>query len=67
MLYTGNAGQEFVSPDLASAFMFAQRQGAKRKAAILNRMSLIHGWSFMPVGRMDGRVRPASVMQEYAA
>ena len=67
VFYTGKAGQEFVSPDLTSAFPFALLQGAQRKAAVLNRMSLMHGWRFMPVGRMEGRYVPASVMQEYAA
>ncbi len=61
--YTGKAGGQFVGPAIDNAFAYDTVKAAQRKASILNNMSLIHGWRFMIVSRVNGDMRPASILE----
>jgi hypothetical protein len=47
--WTGRAGAEFVSPNEAEAFRGFTLEGARRKAAALNRGTAAHGILFVAV------------------
>ena len=47
--YTGKAGRDFVSDSPKDAFTGLSLEGARRKAATLNRMELMHGIHFMAI------------------
>ena len=63
--YTGCAGDGFVSHYIGDAMAYESLAGARRKMAILNKMSLVHGWFFSVVGRHEGRKIPAGAMEAY--
>lgn len=46
LVYTGRAGQAWVSANKAEAFSYASREEAERKAALFNRASALHGLTF---------------------
>lgn len=45
--FTGKAGDAFVSPNRADAFLGFNLEGARRKAAALNNATVLHGIHFM--------------------
>lgn len=45
--YTGRAGEQFVSTERCDAYEGFDLHGARRKAAALNRMTMVHGIHFM--------------------
>ncbi len=61
--YTGKAGEQFVGPAIDNAFAYDSIKSAHRKASMLNQMSLVHGWRFMVVSRVNGEMRTASFLE----
>ncbi len=61
--YTGKAGGAFVGPAIDNAFAYDSIGAARRKASTLNNMSLVHGWRFMVVARVNDEMRPASLLE----
>jgi len=61
--YTGKTGNDFVSNSISDAFGYSGLAAARKRASMLNNSALIHGWRFIVVGRLDGGMCSASLIE----
>lgn len=54
-VYTGKAGEAFVSPFTSEAFLYDSLEAARRRAILLNAFTDLHGIHFIAIDKSRGR------------
>lgn len=54
-VYTGKAGEAFVSPFTSEAFLYDSLEAARHRATILNQGTPLHGIHFIAIDKSRGR------------